>query len=266
MDLPLPEMPENIEYGIMEYWLNEFHNVPEYQDRIMDTENLRWLYETYYSMVYDVDIHVGELLQILDNSGIRDNTIIIFASDHGDMMGHRGMVQKRCFYDRASKVPLIFSYPDAVNDGKRIKQLVSLIDLLPTLADMVEETAPAGLPGISMLPGIRSDIVLPDRPVFCEYHGEGVHAPCFMVRMDNFKYIYVHGHEDLLYDLVTDPGELNNISTEPDNAEIVSELRGLVLSTFNPDAIAVKALQSQQNRRYIFHSKKQEIKADNNPF
>jgi len=253
-ELPLPHIPENVEtcHGPMDEWLNDFHYVPEVRDAMMEEENLRWLYETYYGMVYDMDRRIGELLEVLRERGLDGNTAVVFASDHGDMLGHRGMLQKRYFYERSVRVALIFSFPGRWKRGIRLSNVVSLLDLLPTFADLTGAPLPDDLPGKSLLPSLIDGSEPEERTIFSEYHGEGVHAPCFMACKGNFKYIYVHGHEERLYDVSRDPDEYTNLIDDERYSGIVSELRTSLLEEFDPDAVAYKALQSQHNRGFIY--------------
>ena len=246
--LPLPKYIET-PHGIMDEWLNDFHYLPENQAELMTKENLRWLYETFYGMVYDLDRRVGELIEVLEQA---DNTLIIFASDHGDMMGERGMVQKRTFYEKSVRVPLIFAWPKRWQQGARCKGPVSLIDLFPTLADTIQAPAPNDLPGKSLVSSLVGDSDLLEGRVFAEYHGEGVHAPCFMVRQGDYKYIYVHGHEERLYDLRSDPGERVNLIGDVTYMELRQLLRAQLLEAFNPEAVAQAARTSQHNRNFVY--------------
>jgi len=264
--LPIPDIPADMphRYGVMERWLNDFHFQTELFDQIRDPANLRWLYETYYGMVYDLDRHVGELLSRLRSRGLDENTIIIFSADHGEMLAHRGMIQKRCFYERSTRVPLIFHAPDRFASGLMLDDDASLVDLLPTLADLMDVAPPEGLPGQSLLPtlenrtGSENGTEKPGRVIFAEYHGEGVHAPCFMAVRGPHKFIYVHGHEEKLYDLQTDPDELNDLTTSdnPAHRAIAADLKTAILTQFDPDQIATEALASQKNRRYIYNAHK----------
>jgi len=260
--LPIPDIPAGMDrrYGVMERWLNDFHSQTELFDQIRQPENLRWLYETYYGMVYDLDRHVGELLSLLRSKGLDRNTVVIFTADHGEMLGHRGMIQKRCLYERSVRVPLIFRAPGRFVAGRMLDTATSLVDLLPTLADLMGVDPPEGLPGQSLLPTLESGTEdrtkMPERVIFSEYHGEGVHAPCFMAVRGPYKFIYVHGHEEKLYHLPSDPDETNDLiaSDNPAHAAAANELKAAVLSQFDPDRIAASALASQKNRRYIYRA------------
>ncbi|MDA0989154.1 MAG: sulfatase-like hydrolase/transferase [Verrucomicrobia bacterium] len=254
--IPLPSVadPSDLLHGPMDQWLQAFHYVPEVADQLMEPDNLRWLYETYYAMVLDVDRRLQALRDRLVGRGLAPNTAVIFCSDHGDMLAQRGMIQKRTFYEHASRVPLICSFPGHWAERYRCETPVSLLDLLPTLADLTQASVPDGLSGRSLLTCLTDGREPATVPVFCEYHGEGVHAPCFMVRDGDHKYIYVHGHEERLYNLRTDPDEKQNLAGNAQVADVLTRLRSLVLERFDPDAIAISARRSQHDRRYVWNS------------
>ncbi len=253
--LPLPEIPDGVEtcHGPMDEWLRVFHYADEVGEAMMQPENLRWLYETYYGMVYDLDRRIGALLDTLRARGLDENTAVVFASDHGDMLAQRGMLQKRCFYEWSARVALIVCLPQAQGEEQRAPQLVSLLDLFPTFAEMAGADMPDSLPGRSLLPAVTGAAQLEEQPVYCEYHGEGVLAPCFAVRSGDFKYVYVHGHEERLYNVVSDPNEFTNLIKDTAHAAIAQELKQHLLATFNPDKVAEKALTSQRNRAFLLN-------------
>jgi len=258
-DLPLPGVPEGIDtcHGPMDKWLNDFHYVPQHVEAMMTQENLRWLFETFYGVLADLDDRIGELMALLKARGLDDNTAVIFASDHGDMMGYRGMLQKRYLYDRCARVALFFSFPGRWQQGARIAAPVSLIDLLPTLAELAGAPVPDDLPGASLVPSVADATEPEDRVVFCEYHGEGVHAPCFMARKGDLKYIYVHGHEERLYNLADDPEEYVNLAGEGRYAPAMAGLKDAVMGEFDPEAMTRAALRSQRGRQFILRCAKE---------
>lgn len=249
-ELPLPAMPEDADHGPMDAWLNDFHYVPEIRARLMTRENLQWLHETFYAMLYDLDRRVGELLSALEQHAHGD-TVVVFTSDHGDMMGERGMVQKRYFYEPSVRVPLIVALPGRFAPGRR-QELTTLLDLFPTLAALAGAPTPAGLPGADLLPALNGDTPSAERTIFAEYHGEGVHAPCFMVRRGDAKYLYVHGFEERLYDLRADPAETTNVANDPGRDPVRRALRAALFEQFEPAAVARAARTSQRNRRFIY--------------
>lgn len=100
----------------------------------------------YYALVTEIDHHVGEILKALEESGLDNETIVIYAADHGDFVGNHGMVEKCAFgqnvYEDILNVPLIIKYPGKTDNGKRIGELVSLVDVLPTLIDLLDLDVP----------------------------------------------------------------------------------------------------------------------------
>ncbi len=250
IDLPL--FPANLEatYSTLDRWLNVYHGVRQ-AENLRDPESLRRLRRAYYALVTYVDRKVGELLAALAETGHAENTIVVFTSDHGDMLGERGMVQKRAFYEWSNRVPLILRFPDGRAAGQRVAAPVNLVDILPTLLDV------AGFPDQNRLP-LDGDSLLAlvdgrvdeGRCSFTEYHAQGSHAPCFMVRQGAWKYVYLHGYETQLFDLESDPGEWHNLAGQPEYAALESHLKGLILSRFDPDAIDA-AVAASIRRRWL---------------
>ena len=159
-----------------------------------------------------------------------DDTIIIFTSDHGDMLCEKNMVQKRCFYEPSARVPLIVVSPNAAIKGHVSKTPVSLLDIMPTILDLTgfAETQRLAIDGKS-LAALLEGKEQPGRIVFSEMHSEGVYATCFMVRKGKYKYIYIHGHDEQLFDLENDPDEWNNLAGRNDHASFREELKRCIL-------------------------------------
>jgi choline-sulfatase len=254
-DIPIPSYPENLEdtYSVMDRWANEAHETRAH--RIEDPESLIRLRRAYYAALSYVDDKLGELLQVLRESGELDNTVIVFTSDHGDMLAEKRMVQKRTFYEWSSRIPLLLRLPGGQHAGSRVAVPVSLIDLLPTALDFAGYSGlRADLDGGSIVPLLDGDDSVDhegNRVVFSEYHLEKVWAPCFMVRRGPYKYVYVHGHDQQLFDLDDDPGEWRDLSTSPDHQVVRDELRDLLLARFDPDALARDGAASIPRRQIV---------------
>lgn len=234
---PIPEIPEAIEetWSQLDRWLHYSHGLDK--KNIADPANLQLMYRCYYGLISYIDDLVGELLTALDDLALADSTLVVFASDHGEMLGTRGMIQKRCFYEQSARVPLLIRKPGHPG-GVVVSDPVSLVDLMPTFADV------AGYPaadmhrtdGLSLMPYFDGE-TRPDRAIFAEQHSDGVYGPCFMIRKGRFKYTYVHGYDAQLFDIEADPDEWTNLSGRPEHAETEAGLRALVLETFDPDTI-----------------------------
>ena len=250
--IDVPAHPENLEatYSTQDRWLNDYHGCADHD--LTDPESAARVRRAYYGLVTYIDDKVGELMASLEENGLADSTVVVFCSDHGDMLCEKGMVQKRCFYEWSAQVPLIVRFPDGWKAGTKIEMPVSLIDLLPTMLDLAgvgeEERLP--LDGQSLI-GLIDGSDAEERVAFSEIHSEGIHGPCFMVRKGKLKYIYVHGHDDQLFDLETDPGEWHNLADDPTYREVKEELKGQILEQFDPDSIDEEVQAGIRRRRIV---------------
>ncbi|AGW89971.1 choline-sulfatase [Cupriavidus sp. DF5525] len=215
-------------------------------------EQVRRARHAYYAMVSYVDDKVGRLLETLKRAGFADNTIVVFTSDHGDMLGERGMWFKRVFFDWSAKVPLLV-YDPRKREPRRIAEPVSHVDLLPTLLDLaMDGQTPAWvepIDGRSLVPLVATGDDDGEAEAFVEYTAEGVTGPCCMLRRGRYKYVYTHGHPDLLFDMEADPNELVNIAQE--QPQVLAEFKARVLSRWDPAAITQQVLASQARRKFI---------------
>jgi len=218
------------------------------------TDHLRTARHAYYGMISYVDDKVGRILDVLEKTGLRDNTAIFFVSDHGEMMGERGMWFKQSFWEWSARVPFIASIPGQ-KGGERCSKVTSLVDLVPTMLALAgcEETAlkELGLDGNSLLPVITKENTRWPDTAICDYLAIGPCAPCRMVRKGDYKYIYTHLHPAMLFNLVQDPNELNDVSADPQLADILAELHAIAMDNWDPEALTQKVLESQRRRKLI---------------
>jgi choline-sulfatase len=170
-----------------------------------------------------VDRQLGRLLDALEATGLRENTLVIYTSDHGEMLGKFGMWWKCSLYEDSVRVPLIVAGPGFAA-GKRVKTPVDLLDVQATLFQATGAERPAAWMG-TPLQNIRPHDA--HRVIFAEYHGHGTRASAFMVRRGRWKFIYYCAAPHQLFDLEADPHELHNLATErPDQVrELEAELR-----------------------------------------
>jgi choline-sulfatase len=248
--IDIPHFPDNLEatYSTMDRWLQTYHGVDKVD--LKNPQNLYNLRRAYYGLVSYIDQKVGELVQALEEVGVRENTIIIFTSDHGDMLGERGMVQKRHFYEWSTRIPLILTFPDRWQAGTTCAQPVSLIDLVPTLLDMAGVEERLSLDGESLMASINGRDTS-GREIFSEIHTAGVFATCFMIRKGRYKYTYVHGEDTQLFDLENDPEEWHNLSGDPAYRAVEEELKARILEQFDPDEIEQDIREGLLKRRLI---------------
>lgn len=235
--IEIPTFPEGLaeSYSAMDRWINHWHGCDKFS-QLKDPKSLRCLRRAYYALVSYVDRKVGELLQTLEESGLDEDTVVLFVSDHGDMLCEKGMVQKRNFYEWSSRIPFILRFPDRQHAGMTIGQPTSLVDVLPTVLEMANVQDHLPMDGHSVM-GLIDGRDTAERHVFSEYHSNGVYSTCFMVRRGEFKYIHIRGHQDQLFDLENDPGEWKNLIGQSRTANVERELKSLILGEFDPAAI-----------------------------
>jgi len=168
----------------------------------------------YYALCSLIDDQIGRLLAVLEESGQRENTIIVFLSDHGDYMGaHRLMLKGIPVFEEAYRVPLVLNGP-GIPARSNIDQIVSLIDLAPTLVQLtVGDNFPCQ--GRSLRPLLQSDQLEWRSEALAECHGQRFFYTQRILWLDNYKYVFNGFDEDELYDLSADPHELCNLARDP---------------------------------------------------
>ncbi len=196
----------------------------------------------YYAMIALIDDEFGRLINHLEESGQRENTIIIFTSDHGETLGDHGLFLKGCrFYEGLTRVPLIFSAPGKYQEDLQVHQLTELLDLSATLLEISGASLPDYHQGSSLLPYLtgKQSVEKPLRDaVRCEYfdalaseftQGNGTFAT--MYRDSRYKLVVYHSiGEGELFDLEQDPWEHRNLWESTEHESIRNEL---VLKSFN---------------------------------
>ena len=252
-EIEVPEFPPHLEqaYSALDRWLNTYHGVAK-AENLRDPDSIYRVRRAYYALVTYIDLKVGELLAALEENGLQGDTIVLFTSDHGDMLCERGMVQKRTFYEWSSRVPLILRFPDGWQRGTVRPEPVNLIDLFPTFLDVADvgEEARLDADGRSLV-GLLDGSDAEDWATFSEYHSQGAHAPCFMVRRGRYKYVLIHGYGSQLFDLGADPGEWSNLAGRAEYAEIEERLKARILEQFDPDGIERAVTESVRKRDLI---------------
>jgi choline-sulfatase len=200
---------------------------------------------SYYGLISLMDYHLGLLLEVVDQSPLKDNTVVIYVSDHGEMAGEHGIWQKQCFYESSVRIPLIIRTPQA-QGGQRITRNVSLVDLVPTIFELADIEIPGGLAGQSLI-GSPAETGNADDLVFSEYHAQGMVSGGFMLKKGNWKYIYYSGgHQPQLFNLEDDPGEFNDLAGAPAAQAVRQSLHSELLKLVDPEKVDARAKQNQK--------------------
>ncbi|PZR00504.1 MAG: choline-sulfatase [Cereibacter sphaeroides] len=202
----------------------------------------------YFANISYIDDKIGEVLAALEAT--RQEAVIVFVSDHGDMLGERGLWFKMNFFDWSAKVPLMVSIPG--RDGGRVDQPVSTLDIAPTLCDLGGvDLGRVGewMDGVSLVPvaaGQGRDAV----PM--EYAAEASEAPLVALRKGQWKLILCPLDPDQLYDLDADPQELRNLATDPSHAETLAELKAEALARWDFGRFDGE-VRASQSRRWVVY-------------
>ncbi|MBT3376584.1 MAG: sulfatase-like hydrolase/transferase [Lentisphaerae bacterium] len=193
-------------------------------------DNLTKATTAYYGLVDFIDQQVGKLLKTIEERELLDNTIIVYFSDHGEMLGEHGRWHKGCFFEGSAGVPLIVRVPGQPHErqGQTIPAVVSLIDLLPTLADWAGTDVPFETDGHSLVPLITGNAPEWKDEARSEYYSAGELNR--MIRQGDWKYCYyAQDGEAELYNLREDPQEQHNRAGDPECQDVVAELRERVI-------------------------------------
>ena len=211
----------------------------------------------YYANVSYIDAWLGRLLAALRECQMAQDTTVIFTSDHGDMLGERGLWFKMSFLEWSNRIPLIIAGPGWAA-GRRVATPVSQVDILPTLNDIALNAGGAvaaeidRIDGTSLLAGGDGD----DggaRVAVSEYLAEGTGEPMLMLRRGRYKFISCAQDPDLLFDLDADADELHNLAFDPQHGATVRDFQTLAAAHW--DAVEVKtAVIASQHRRRAVHA------------
>jgi choline-sulfatase len=250
IDMPAVAPIPLAERDVHSRWLYESHGMDDFE---ITEEHVRNARHAYYGMVEYVDDKVGRLVAVLEECGLREDTIVVVLADHGEMLGERGMWYKQTFFEPSARVPLIFSAP-ARFAPRRVAAVASLVDLLPTVCELAGATPPEWVDpvaGASLAGLVRGEDRGDARAAICEYTDMGVIAPARMLRRGAHKLVYTHGHPNQLYDLSADPRELRNLAGSAASAEVEAALLRELLEGWDPEGVLRDVLASQRRRLFI---------------
>jgi choline-sulfatase len=257
--IDLPTVSQ-IPYGQLDPHSQRLHHVCALGQYAQTEERIRNSRHAYYGMISYIDDKVGQLLNALEAAGLKDNTMVVFLSDHGDMLGERGLWYKMSFFEWSARVPMIFHCPKKFNPG-RVEQPVSLVDVLPTLVEMAND-GKAGdyadaIDGVNLQPCLEGGRLEEHGAVYGEALCEGAIAPVVMIRRDQYKYVYSKPDPPQLFNLEEDPHELNNLADQPAYQEICRRFNEEIASNWNLENIHQQVLASQHRRRRVYSALRQ---------
>ncbi|WP_409996778.1 sulfatase-like hydrolase/transferase [Leisingera aquaemixtae] len=245
MDLP-------VGYGAGLPGHEELRNIAAFfnYDDYFDEQKMREAKAAYYGLTSFMDHCTGRVIQALEASGQLENTVILYVSDHGDMMGDQGFWTKQVMYEQSAGVPMIAAGP-GIPAGQCVATCTSLTDIAATAREVCGVAEDAELPGVS-LRRIANAPYDESRTGFSEYHDGGSRTGAFMVRWGKWKYVHYAGMQPQLFDLEGDPHEqVNRAKDGMHNPEIraaLAEGEQRLRAICDPDEVNARAFADQRRR------------------
>ncbi len=243
VELPAPydrDPPAHASHPV-EAQMREFWDYAEYFSAESEAVGLR----NYYGLCSFLDDNAGRVLDALEGAGLADDTLVIYTSDHGDLIGNHGIWGKSFMYEDSAGIPLIVRGPGIAAGVNPTP--VTLADLAATIelavgADPVRPQAPwRGRPLQDFIGRPQ-----PDRPVIAEYHDGGSPCGVFMLRLGPWKLVYyAEGNPPQLFDLERDPREIEDLAADPSRQTILAQLRETLFSIADPEAVNRRAFADQ---------------------
>ncbi len=233
IDIEYPESMANTErnYRTKPDWVKEqrksWHGVDYAYHGNMDFDEF---YRDYIESLLSLDESVGRVLNYLEESGLDENTIVIYMGDNGFLLGEHGLIDKRNAYKESMRVPMLVWAPGYVEAGLKVDELVRNIDVAPTILEILDSESDINMSGLSFLQLLKGEKNKKSREFLYEYYWEAAfpHTPTtFSLRDDRYKYIFYHGIWDNneLYDLKEDPNERYNLIEVPKYQDLRKGMR-----------------------------------------
>jgi len=207
--------------------------MPEYSD----PEKIKYMISNYYGIITEIDDWMGKIFETLDKNNLTENTLIIFTSDHGEMLGAHGLREKNVFYEESAHIPLLISLPNEIEKETVVDGYVSNVDLFSTILDYLDIEKKHHSDGNSLRDLIENKETNHGKYVVTEWDYRGPVSPNYMIVKDGWKLIIPYTKEstvkNAMYDLNTDPHEMNNLlGNNPERSkyqEKTEELRACLL-------------------------------------
>lgn len=214
-------------------------------------EDIRKSRRAYFSNISYLDDKIGGILDTLEAT--RQEAVILFVSDHGDMLGERGLWFKMTFFEGSARVPLMIAFPDLAPG--LIETPVSTIDVTPTLCDI------AGVSMADVMPWTDGESLIPlakgearTAPVAMEYAAEASYAPLVALRDGDYKFTRCALDPEQLFDVANDPHELTNLAGDPAHADMLARLRAMADARWDLDLFDAQVRESQARRWIVYEA------------
>ena len=257
VDIPLPTVPA------MKREKHDPHSVRVLDsfgmlDHVFANDDILRARRAHYGAISYVDKMVGEIVQTLKSGGCYDDTVIVFAADHGEFLGERGMWFKKHFYEPSLRVPLIITGPGIAQ--QRVSELASLVDLLPTFNGLADgktwKPDNPDLAGADLTAYLGKPAEGAERTIYAEYLAESTPGPIYMIRRGKHKFIGSSHDPELLFDLETDSDEMANLALDNAHGSVVADFKTEVESKWDDEGLKRRIVESQRRRARVLSANK----------
>ena len=249
--IPELEPPAGLDYEDMDPHSKRLMDACDWRGMEVTADHIRRSRQGYFANISYIDDKIGEILAVLEAS--RQEAIVVFVSDHGEMLGRKSLWFKMNFFEGSARVPLMISAPGLT--PATIATPVSTIDLTPTLCDL------AGISMAEVMPWTDGESLVPlakgierTSPVAMEYAAEGTITPMVCLRQGAWKYIHCPADPDMLFDVANDPDEMVNLAGDPRAAEVLAHFQGLAQARWDMAAYDAEVRQSQARRWVVYEA------------
>lgn len=225
-DMPIPESISDDLNDSPYYNANGRRYMPQYAD----SSKIGYMMSTYFGLISEIDYWVGEILSVLDEIGETDNTMIIFMSDHGEMLGSHGMREKNVFFEESARIPLMICFPGRIKPTI-VDKYVSNIDLYATILDYMGVKDNQKTDSESLRELIEGNDTTKGRYLVTEWNFRGPVEPNYMIIKDGWKLYVPYTKEskvkNALYNLNNDPFEMKNLLSPADKNNYIKKAEEL---------------------------------------
>ena len=249
----LPQVPA-MDYADHDAHSKRIFDANDWRSFDISDEDIRRSRRAYFANISYLDDKIGTLLDTLEATG--QEAVILFVSDHGDMLGERGLWFKMSFYEGSARVPLMIASPDMAPG--LVTDPVSNIDICPTLCDL------AGADMSEVMPWVAGESLVSlgqgatrESPVAMEYAAEASYAPLVCLRHERWKYTRCALDDDQLFDLQADPHELTNLASDPSHHDTLERFRAEAATRWDLDAFDAQVRESQARRWVVYQALRQ---------
>ena len=248
-----PEVPA-MDYADHDPHAQRIFDANDWRNFDITREDIRRSRQAYFANISYLDDKVGEIMEALEAT--RQEAVILFVSDHGDMLGERGLWFKMCFYEGSARVPLMVAAPGM--EPGRVDAPVSTIDVCPTLCDL------AGVDMSEVKPWVAGETLVPlgqgaarENPVAMEYAAEASYAPLVSLVEGTWKYNRCALDPEQLFDLASDPHELTNLADDPAHAHRLERFRSMADERWDLEVFDAQVRESQARRWVVYEALRQ---------